>query len=450
VSRFGPYAIALVVAIFLVRLLGAAWPHFPLSFPDSYSFLKVARTGPLHGSFYFDERPIGFPLLAWTVGRSPTLIVVAQTLLFVGAFYSLGRVLTRELASRTVAVIAIVFLVAVAIEPRNALWNTLVLSESLSTTCAVFSIAAWLRAASRPNPAAVRWAWVATAAWVLVRDANVLPAMLIIVPAAVVIAIVVRDRAHRIARTLIFGALAFTLVCGYVYGAQATSHRNVYSVYNNVGIRILPDPALTKWFIAHGMPIDAAVRARSGHNTWDDHEAFLTEPDLAHLRSWAKGPGGRLLLASFVLRAPDWWRRLHNDLPSALSYRDDAYDNFHVAQRLPDDMPAPLGEPRTTGGIAFGTVLAIAGIGALAIDRRRRWIAVFCGVMFVSAYVDIYASYAGDPGEFQRHLVGPLLRLSVMLIVTIALGADSAVRLARERLAHARTPAQQPPDPPAA
>jgi hypothetical protein len=417
----------------LVRLLGAPWPHFPLSFPDSYSFLKVARTGPFHPSFYFDERPIGFPLLAWTVGRSPTLVVVAQTLLYVGAFYTLGRILTRELSSLVIAFVAIVFLVALAIEPRNALWNTLVLSESFSSTCAVLSIAAWLRAASRPSPSSIRWAWLATVAWILVRDANVLPGALTIVPAAVVLAYIVREHAHHIARALVAGAVAFTLVCGYVYVSQASSHRNVYSVYNNVGVRILPDPALTRWFVSHGMPIDDAVRARTGHTAWDDSEAFLRAPGLAKLRTWAKGSGSRLLLMSLVLRAPDWWRRLHHDLPNILSYQDDAYDNFHVSQRLPKKMPAPLGEPRTNGGLAVGFVLAAGGIALMAIDRRRRLVAGFCGVMLVSAFVDLYVSYSGDPGEIQRHLVGPLLRLSVMLIITIALGVDTAVRMVRER-----------------
>lgn len=432
-SQISRYLVALVAAVFMVRLLGAPWPHFPLSFPDSFSFLKVARTGPFHPSFYFDERPIGFPLLAWTVGRSSTLVVVAQTLLYVGAFYVLGRVLTRELSSRLVGGVAIVFIVALAAEPRNALWSTLIVSESLSSTCAVIAIAVWLRAASRPSRSSIRWAWLAAVAWVLVRDTNVLPAMLVVVPAALVIAVVVRDRARAIAHALLSGAVAVTLVCGYVYVSQASSHRNIYPLFNNIGTRILPDPALTKWFVARGMPIDDAVRARTGHVTWDDNEAFLHAPELTKIRKWVKGPGSRVFALSLLLRAPDWWRRLHHDLPNALAYQDDAYDYFHVSQRLPKSMPAPLGEPRTSGGLAAGIALAVGGIALMAIDRRRRLVAIFCGVMLVSTFVDVYVSYAGDSVEFQRHLVGPLLRLSVMIIISVALGVDTAMRLVRER-----------------
>jgi len=44
----------LVVAFFLVRVLGGPWPHFPPSYPDSFSYLKVATRGPLHFHFFFD------------------------------------------------------------------------------------------------------------------------------------------------------------------------------------------------------------------------------------------------------------------------------------------------------------------------------------------------------------------------------------------------------------
>jgi hypothetical protein len=429
--------IAVGPVLFLVRLLGAPWPHFPLTFPDSFSYLKVARIGPFHPVFYFTERPIGFPLLAWVVGRSPTLIVVAQSILYVVAFVVLGRVLMRSLSSRVVALVTILFVVALAIESRNAQWNTLVLSESLSNSAAVLTIAAWLHAASRPSRRVIRLAWLATVAWVLVRDANVLTTMVCVVPSALALGYAARRFVRPLARTLVVGGAALTLVCGYVYVSQNVSNRNVYPVFNNVGTRILPDPGLTKWFGARGMPINAAVLGRTGHVTWDDNSAFLDDPQLAGMRSWAKGPGGRILVESLVLRAPDWWHRLHAELPRALASPDAEYDNFHVEQRLPRKLPAPFGEPRTTGGLTAGLALAVAGIGVTAFDRRRRLLAVFAAVLLTSALVDLYISFAGDSVEVERHLVGPLLRLALMIVISVALGADTALKFLRDRRAAA-------------
>ena len=205
-GRVGVVAAALIVAFFLVRLLGEPWPHFSPSYPDSFSYLKVAQIGPFRPKFFFTERPIGYPLLLWSVGRSSTLAVVAQTLIYIGAFWVLARVVTVELRSRTVAVLLVVFIAAIAIEPRNSMWNTLILSESFSISLAVLSIAAWWRAAARPTPRSIMWAWIATAAWILVRDTNVLPTVTVIVPAALIAVWVSPEADRALRRRMVAGA----------------------------------------------------------------------------------------------------------------------------------------------------------------------------------------------------------------------------------------------------
>src|SRR4051794_11980749 len=97
--HIGTAIAAVVVAFFLVRLLGEPWPHFPPTYPDSFSYIKVAREGPLHPHFFFDERPIGYPLLLWIVGRSTTLAVVAQTAIYVAAFWIMARVVFNSMRS---------------------------------------------------------------------------------------------------------------------------------------------------------------------------------------------------------------------------------------------------------------------------------------------------------------------------------------------------------------
>jgi len=45
--------------------------------------------------------------------------------------------------------------------------------------------------------------------------------------------------------------------------------------------------------------------------------------------------------------------------------------------------------------------------------------------------VDLYLTFAGDSLEVGRHLVGPLDRLSVMLVISIAIGADAIWHIRR-------------------
>jgi hypothetical protein len=427
---------AVVVAFFLVRLLGQPWPHYPPTYPDSFSYLGVARRGPLHGLFFFDERPIGYPLLLWSVGRSPTLTVVAQTGIYVAAFWVLCRVVFAEMRSRVIGVVAVTFIAAIAIEPRNSLWNTLILSESLSTSLGILSIAAWWRAAARPSKRTVTWAWIAAGAWILVRDTNVLPTVLVLLPVAVACAWASPRADRALRRRLVGGALAILVVCGYVYFAQAVSHRTQYSVHNVVGMRVLPDAGLTSWFAAGGMPLDDALRGRISRNAWDDGEAFLRAPELARYRAWARGAGGRRLLLSMVVRSPDWWKRLHHDLPGILGDDNRAYDSYGVFARFPHHVPPPLGTPRTNAGLWAELLLAAAGLGLAAADPRRRLLAGVVAAGLCSAIVDIWCSYVGDPMEVNRHMVGPLSRLSVLVIVGVALGADAT----RARLHRAPIP----------
>jgi hypothetical protein len=433
--RVGTAVAAVVVAFFLVRLLGEPWPKFPPTYPDSFSYLKVAARGPLHPHFFFDERPIGYPLFLWSLGRSSTLTVVAQTAVYIAAFWTVARVVFSEMRSRAVGVLAVIFIAAIAIEPRNAMWNTVMLSESLSTSFAVLSIALWWRAAARPSKRTITWAWVGTAAWILVRDTNVLPTLVVIVPAVLGLTWATPEASRAFRRRLAAGAAVIVVLCGYVYISQAVTLRNQYPVNNNIGLRVLPDASLTKWFAQGGMPLDDALRARTSHNSWDDGEAFLRAPNLARYRSWARGAGSRRLFLSMVLRWPFWWNRLHHELPNILHDTNQAYDSYGVFNRFPQHLPPPLGEPRTNAGLWGLMLLAAAGLGAAALERRRRLLVAVAAVGLLSAFVEIWASYAGDAMEVNRHLVGPLARLNVLLILAIALGADAVVaRFARQSI----------------
>jgi hypothetical protein len=434
-GQIGATIAAIVVAFFLVRLLGAPWPHFPPTFPDSFSYLKVATRGPFHGHFYFDERPIGYPLFLWLFGRSSTLIVAGQALSYAGAFILLCRFVLDDLRSRAVAVTAVVFLAAVAIEPRNSMWNTLILSEGLSMTLAVLSIAAWWRAVTRPTVRSITRAWIATIAWISIRDTNVLPTVLVIIPVALGFTWTEKTLDRSIRRRIAGGAAVTLVFCGYVYVSQSVTHRTQYSVHNVVGMRVLPDPQLTRWFVKQGMPLDDALAARKNKNAWDDGEAFLRAPELARYRKWARGPGGRALLLSMLEQSPNYWHRLHHELPRILRSDNHEYDGYQVFDRFPDHWPAPLGEARSNGTLWIELLLAGAAIVVAFVIGKRRVLALFALVGLLSAIVDIWASYVGDPMEVNRHLVGPLARLYVFVILAVAIGADALVASLRKATA---------------
>jgi hypothetical protein len=417
----------LAVAFVAVRVLGTTWPHFYPTARDSLSYLKVAGHSPLNGRFYFDERPIGFPLLLWLTGRHINLAVLVQSAIYIAAWYSLCRVVYVDVSSKVVGWVAVVVLAANAIEPRIVLWNTLMLSESLSLSFAVLSVAAWWRVGVRPSTRTVWSAWLATTGWVLVRDASVFPVIVVIVPAALLFALLARQADRDIRHWLAIGAVAVTAVCGYVYVAQDVSGRNLHPLENNVAMRVLNNPQLENFYVRCGMPVNETLLLMRNHNGFDTVIRWDTEPTLARFRAWRDSRGPRCGAESMVFEAGFWWKQLHHDLPTLLNNDSELrefFDVFHVYERLPRHLPAPLGEPYTNAGFAFELLLAAAGIALAFANARRRALALVLLIGVLSAAVDVWASYISDSLDVGRHEVGPFARLHLIALLAIAVGAD--------------------------
>jgi hypothetical protein len=433
-APLGLWLATVAVTVFLVRVVAAGWQDgFTPFFPDSSSFAAVADRGPFWPRFWFDERPVGFPLLYWLTGRSPRAVVLVQSAAYAMACVGLVAALWRVLVSRAIAVLAGLVVVATCVQPRFAFWTTHVLSESWGLTTSIAAFAAWLLFGHRPDRRRLWWAIAASVAWVLTRDSHVVPFAVTVIPA---LAIGWRRTRHAdpvFARSLLHATLLCVAVCGYVTVSQDVSDRNRYPVLNNVGQRILPDEEMTQWFADNGMPLDDAVRERTGASSFDDDFATLQDPDLAHLRAWADGPGQRTQLISFVVHAGFWTDMLRDDLPAILAGNLEDYDLFGVGERLPERL-VWLDGPRTTTQLAIWMLVAVGALVLAAAFSRRRLLALVVALALASSWIELYLSYAGDSVEVHRHLVGPLLRLGLTMTVAVALGLDTiAARGRNER-----------------
>jgi hypothetical protein len=422
----GCHAAVAVGTLFVIRVVGAGWPSgFPTFFPDSSSFLAVAGRGPLTGRFWFDERPVGFPLLAWAVGGNVRLIVLVQTVLYVASFAALAAAVVTSLRSRLCRVTAVALITVVATQPRFALWNTHVLSESLTISLGILTLAGWWWWAARPSRPRLGLAALATVAWLVTRDSNVVPVVVVVVPALLGAARWGRRLTPDVRRALAVTAGSLLLVGAYVFVAQDVSERNRYPVMNNVGQRILPDEGMTEWFVERGMPLDERLRQLTGRSSFDEDRAMLTDDRLADFRDWAEGPGQRAQALSFVLRAGFWVDLMTDDsqLPAVLGTDFDSYDAFGVGDRLPQSWFGFSG-PRSMVAAGVWMLAALAGIALGVVRYRLRPLAVVTGVGVLATVLDTYVSYAGDSVEFARHLVGPIARLTVLFALGIVLAVE--------------------------
>ena len=423
----------LALLVFMVRVLGAGWPgQFKIFFPDSFSFMRAAKLTPFSPAFYAAERPIAFPTLLFLLGRSTVVTVVVQTFLYGLAYLFAAVTVCRLLRFNLARIVGVVLVLSLAIEPRFALWNTHILSESLGMTLAALSVVSWWRFSATPSIRRLNWAGLATVGWLTVRDSNVPPWLAVGVPALLLGSFLWRSADRKLRRALWIWA-AVTLVVGIgVALTQSANGRNRYATMNNVGLRVLPNPEMTQWFVDHGMPLDHALKERTGRSSFDDSWDMLLSPDLVEFRAWADGSGQRTMLLSYARFARHYTNELYDDLPGLLRSTYTAYDAFGVGQRLPGPPPFQIAGPTTRPGLALWTLIAVVGI-ALAAVRRRRVQATVLGLLLLSSFVDLYMAYVGDSVEVQRHLVGPLSRMSLVMLICLSVGVDCLVEIARRR-----------------
>ena len=416
------FVFSFAVLVFVLRVIGPNWRGgLPSFFPDSASFLKVARIGPLSPSFWFDERPVGLPLLYWLVGFDVRWLAVTQSLAYATAAAFLCGTILRLTRSRFAGWVTCVLVGAVVVQPRFALWSAEALSESLGLSTSILALALWIRVARLPSPHRMRIATLATIAWLLVRDSHGLP-VLVIVAVMVVTGWCCRESA--LGRTTLRCAVALGVTFAYVAIAQGVSERNQYPLMNNVGLRILPDEDMTDSFADRGMPVSPTLLDRTGRNTWDDGEVFLNAPELDEFRQWVRGSGQVDQLTSLVTDAGFWLDVMNRELPGALRYDFDDYDRFDVGDRLPARFAWFSGIDSPTTLWLF---VAFAAVAVVVIAKRTRLLALILGTGLVASLVELYSSIATDAVEVQRHTVGPMLRINLICVIAILFAADSRV-----------------------
>ena len=304
-------------------------------------------------------------------------------------------------------------------------------------TLAILSVVGWWRFSARPTPGRLHWAGALTIAWLCARDSNVPPWVAVGVPALLISSFWWRSAGPRLRRALRYWGVASLLVCVGIGVAQAANGRDRYATLNNVGTRVLPNTEITRWFADQGMPLDAALLKRTGANSFDNNWDMLRSPDLQAFRDWADGSGQRVMLVSYVRFAPHWIDSLYSDLPALLRSDESGYDAFGVAARLPDAAPAQINGPTTRTGLLVWTVIAALGLIGAAM-RKRGLQAVILGMLLASSFVDLYLAYIGDSVEVQRHMVGPLSRMALVMVICFGVGLDVVVERIRDFFAPAK------------
>ena len=419
------YSLTIWVAVLAARVIAGNWESkFPIVFPDSFSFIEIAHRGFLSPHFWFGERPLLTPFILRSVGGGVREFVLFQTLLYFMAAALLCYTSLRILKSHIAQAMSVICIFAVVIQSRYALWNTHVLSESLSMSTSLLTISAWLWYSHVRTNRSMALAWITSVLWMLARDSNAATTLFIVVCVIAVPRILRPRTARPLNKSFRLGALAILLIGVFSYVGQNISGRNDNPVMNNIGQRVLPDPQLLDWYEGRGMPVSDSLLERTGKNAFDDQWKMLTELDLEQFREWSRDSGQMWQMVSFIRFAPHWINQSLGELDSELAYDNHDYDVFDTAEKLPDGSWLGIGGPQSELALLIWLLLALISLSLIWRSQNRIRASVLT-VLLLSSFVDYTVSWVGDSVEVNRHLVGCFFRTSIILGVVLACGVNA-------------------------
>jgi hypothetical protein len=412
VLRVAPFLAATL--LFIVAYAGSEWGASIRRVGDTSAYETIAAQAPSIASLL--QRPPLYPLLLRALAGNETLLIGLQFAAYAGAWvffaFTLYRLLPR-ISGCGVALLTYYF----ALYPDFAGWAPIILTESLSVSLTVVSIAMLIGVFAGGSMLALAGLIFVCAAGALLRDIGGAAALLFAAPVAF---LMVRRRLSCSAGSVTIAALTAcflvaAVTSGLPAGGEPMVRRWVFPMLNTIGQRVLPDPDATKRFAEAGMPVTPALMAMANQVAPSANWAFYKAPQLATFRHWLLKHGRTTYFRTVAESPLKYAGIIVNDRADLLDLgQADRFEPYRGGAAGTEWLPRLDLATVYLFGLAGALVLSIAG-------RRRPDVAtsaVFCVSLYAGLPVLALLVYFGDAMEVARHaLIVPLY--AVLLALTV-------------------------------
>ncbi len=404
------------------------------AFRDTYSYVLTAEQPLQSRTFWFSPRTFPVPLMYKLLGMNTGNYTAADNLRAVGqAQLWLSVVCWTALALALAAVIRTTWLKPLAfglvlffsLSLDVSLWDSLLLSESVSFSFFALQLAAWIGMGLLPTRLRRGpLGWLAfllllaiTGLYAFTRDSNVY--FVVLGAGVLLLAALFRKLPERLSPATAWvyiacvAALFLFQNATLQYGDRWTLH-----IYDNLALRVLPDPQARQYFAEAGLPVTPELMAITGMIGYEYHEYLDNDPNMAPVRAWiaAKGPA---TLIRYLITHPA--RTFFDPLWQA----GPLLDGSNLEYRYPNHPKEPV--PAAIAGwtdrfyphgplnlVLLGTLVA----ACLVLEWRDP--AYHAGTLWiwaaiaVSLYPLMVLIWNGNPLEIERHAaqLGVQLRLA--------------------------------------
>lgn len=446
-SSARPWLWAIAGVYVLARLAGFVGVGARV-FPDTASYVDVARRPPLSLEFLASERSWTLPLLY----KLPSDGARAWGQFVVSAICWLGLALAVASSMRSKRTVIAGFLAVLVFSCSVWVtqWDAVLLSESVSLSLTAGVLALWLVVARRPTWPVVAAVLAVSTLWVFARDTNAYVG-LVAVPALLVWA--VTSAPARTRAVALSGGVALLFVLSGLSASTegAERHRWLTPMFNVLGARVLTDESRTSWFAARGLPLTPELRAQAGAIAGlfgPDGEVpppMWVDPGLEAARTWVRAEM-RGTYARYLATHPGYTLAplvAHREELLSVEPDTDLQENYPLSYYRPAKARAVL--PGLVDGLVFprraavvlAYVVLATGAAAVAVRRSRpggRWLPAVLTLAVTPAHLLLV--WHGDAGEVTRHAIVATVsgRLAVLLLAVLAADELLAPRPTGERL----------------
>ena len=412
-----PVLVAAGVAVVSVALrLWQANGRVPGWWNDTGAYADIAERSLSSGRFWMGHRPAGVPLVLKAAGDEPSYAFMYVNIAVAGLAWGwlcgeLVRTL-RVTGIRAVAVAGVVL--GFSCVSDLMLWDSQVLSESLSISLAAAIVAATLRLLRVRSTGSVVDLLVLAFAWSLLRDSHAITLLVLAVAGIVWMRRFAPSDVPR--RLAVAGIAGLVLVAGLSMTSALVGHRDLVPLADVFAARILGYPDRVDWFDDHGMPQADEIR-EAGSNIGPDAGTRILElgrndPKWAEWWDWLESDG-KATWVRFALENPTY------------IFLEPMKDPERVFNNAGDDLKGYAGSLREVPFVddVFWpeTTLVLFALGAFSvplIGRRPPRLVAVGWVLIAAAAVSGLATWHSGGQEPLRHLLISAfeLRLGVLLV----------------------------------
>jgi hypothetical protein len=426
VAKFGGWGL---VGLFVVGRVAILFQGVLFTSFDSSSYARRPGTGgSLVSLLGHAPRLWGVPLFDALFGSDPARTYGQWTVATI-AWAGLAVVVSGLLRHPLAKLAGTAVVLAIALLPQVDSWDFAILSESLSISLGVATLALVLRWAATGSRAALVGTVVVAIWWTFTRpDIRVFTAFLVLAFALLAWRMPARRRAGLVAGGVLLVGIGW---CSAVAGATQTTYETHSVLGRDEGImyqlrtQVFPDPAIKAVFVAQlGLPSCPAADAIAAQPAWQV-EAFS---DATHtcpaLYAWIDAHRDSAM-TDFARADP---RRYAGMTGTILAQ---TLGSSHYA-KVPAVLPGRLGSlvfPRNVGAELWGLAGALLLAGAAVLVTRARVVdPVLTWGMLATAAVCLVSAESNvvfGVGEFWRFGVQEAAGLRVAILVLFVVAADA-------------------------